>query len=241
MLWAIMKLDASVFVFSDYSPGHPRIDPLSRCKRIGRERFWNEVFRDFRRNHVPFDFVESTEECIIFRCGDKWGFLFFQDNNEVLARVSKSGWKIDMFVGICDGCLEGGNYECVNRGAFFSKLLTAGSNSLTYITDHCEILEAQVDASFAPWARFRRQVTYPDYWHFSLQRCLVRSGCDDDVILLISVLPHCSQPSESESQLCHLAPFVERCGSAIAEYGVRASEGRPVHPPQMTLPFHDLV
>lgn len=44
--------------------------------------------------------------------------------------------KINCFVGIRDGCCEGGNYECVNSTNFFGRLSALIADSAFYITDH---------------------------------------------------------------------------------------------------------
>lgn len=161
-LWAVMGLEAEVFVFSDF-----------RARtRQGRERFWEGIEADFRRHGQPLQLVKATVRTRVFRCGEKWGFLFFQDNNEVLARIQAAKWRISYFVGICDGCREGGNYECVHASPFLGKLLAAAAMPLMYFADHSELLSYwrhQVGHLF-----FHRQVVHQQRWTFALQDVLVR-------------------------------------------------------------------
>lgn len=75
-----MGLEAGVFVFSD-------------CRartRQGRQRFWQGIAEYFRRHGEPLQLVKATVRTRVSRCGEKWAFLFFQDNNEVLARIQAS-------------------------------------------------------------------------------------------------------------------------------------------------------
>jgi hypothetical protein len=56
--------------------------------------------------------------------------------------IRKSGLRISTFIGVTDGCSEGGNYECVNEMPFFRKILDLKpiGRDMTVITDHSEYL-----------------------------------------------------------------------------------------------------
>jgi len=125
------ELDYDVYIFSDY------LDPYYRNKD-GRARFWDA----FKNNlGCEIELVAATERTRVFRSGKKWGFLFFQDNNIVLDRIIKSGNRIACFCGVCCGCSEGGNYECVNEPKFLHKVLQAAHpDGMEYITDHSTLL-----------------------------------------------------------------------------------------------------
>ena len=127
--------DYDVFVFVD------NVTKWVRNKDLHGERrrnFWNQ----FKSNLPPdITLVGATDLVRVFRLGDQWGFLFFQDNNEVLWRIMKSFNRISAFIGICDGCAEGGNYECVNDAKFFKKVLgLMHPMGMTYLTDHSNVL-----------------------------------------------------------------------------------------------------
>lgn len=163
-LWPIMQLDADIFVFSDY---------YSETK-IGRTSFWEAIKTGFARHSQPVHEVFSTVRTRVFQVGNKWGFLFFQDNNAALERIRLSGLKIHTFVGICDGCSEGGNYECVHKEPFLGKLLTASEDRLEYFTDHSDIL--QIPRTLFNYERpqyFKGSVPHPDGWDFQLNSLLV--------------------------------------------------------------------
>jgi hypothetical protein len=125
----IMTLDCDVFVFADYGAS---ID-------AARRRFWYKIKADGPMGRSLI-LVASTVRTRVFRVGEKLGFLFFQDNNEVLARIRRTMRVVRCFVGINDGCREGGNYECVHSRPFLHSLLSASAEDLVYITDHSEYL-----------------------------------------------------------------------------------------------------
>lgn len=58
------------------------------------------------------------------------------DNNRALRILKGAGVKIKCFVGINDGCSEGGNHECVNNSSFFGRLSPILDDEIYYITDH---------------------------------------------------------------------------------------------------------
>jgi hypothetical protein len=127
--------DYDVFVFVDnVTKWEENKDLHSECRR----KFWKKFKSNLPPNIV---LVGSTNLARVFRLGDKWGFLFFQDNNEALNRIMKSFNRISAFIGICDGCAEGGNYECVNDANFFKKVLfLMNPKGMTYLTDHTNLL-----------------------------------------------------------------------------------------------------
>ena len=139
-LGPLLGMDYDVFVFADKSPSTGE----------GRRRFYSEV----KRNAPNITLHASTKRTRVFRFGSKWGFLFFQENNDVLERIKASGNSIACFIGINDGCREGGNYECVNEPKFFSKVLScAEPDGMTYVTDHTDVL--------------RKKSLYPDVDFFN--------------------------------------------------------------------------
>lgn len=58
------------------------------------------------------------------------------DNNRALRVLMEVGVKIDCFVGIQDGCIDGGNYECVSSNSFFARLSPVLKDKVIYITNH---------------------------------------------------------------------------------------------------------
>lgn len=170
-LWVVMRLDADVFIFCDRLP-----------QSAAREsQFWNSIWRKFRNHGIPILKVFSKAGAIVFRSGEKWGFFFFQENNDVLKRIDDAGGKIQQFVGVCDGCREGGNHECVHDDPFLGKLLSVASKQMDYFTDHSEFLQKP------PGWRGTRP-TYHLYkkhfsgWDFTLKSLLVLLS-DPDVTL----------------------------------------------------------
>ncbi|MEI6579542.1 MAG: HEAT repeat domain-containing protein [Eubacteriales bacterium] len=58
------------------------------------------------------------------------------DNEKAIRLMIDAGLKINCFVGIQDGCMEGGNYECINSQTFFSRLSPLIRDECLYITNH---------------------------------------------------------------------------------------------------------
>ncbi len=58
------------------------------------------------------------------------------DNNELLGLLFARGISISAVVIIRDGCIEGGNYECVLEDGFFGRLMPVASKSFKYFCDH---------------------------------------------------------------------------------------------------------
>lgn len=149
----IFDMPYDVFIFADYYP--PNADE--------RRAF----FKELRNSEPRVTLYRSTVRTRIFRVGDKWGFLFFQDNKEVFKRISNAGLKISCFVGVNDGCGEGGNYECVNDLNWLEKVFASFPKGRgKYITDHSRYLYPLPNLWNAP----PTPEPYPEFilkkWHF---------------------------------------------------------------------------
>jgi hypothetical protein len=101
-------------------------------------------------NFPELTLVRSFPEADVYLFEKKLIFMFYADNNRVFALLQKLNLKLSAFVGICDGCSEGGNYECVNSEPWLSKvfahfLFPHPKRSCYYITDHMEV-EADVQS-----------------------------------------------------------------------------------------------
>lgn len=132
----LLQLKSDVFVFSDYYPRNLE----------GRRRFWAGIVGDFTGRGVPLSLVYATKTVRVATSGDKWLFLFFEDNNRVLKRIAAAGWKIAQLFSVNDGCMEGGNYECVNEDPCMGKWLALMETGGEYITSHSSVLQKPV-----PW------------------------------------------------------------------------------------------
>jgi len=124
----VFSQGCDVVVCADYAPRNLE----------ARRAFWRKF-----KQHIPglVTLISSPESCRIFRVGHTIGILLFRDNNEVRERIRLSGHTISYFVGICDGCREGGNYECVNDKPFLDKVFALmHPTGMTYVTDHSACL-----------------------------------------------------------------------------------------------------
>jgi hypothetical protein len=123
-----MRLDADLFGLSEKRPGPGFLDRLQA---------------DFAAHRQPFTLLHSSAHHICFTTSHgKTAWVLFEDNNDALLHLHQSGLKIHIYVGICDGCCEGGNWECVNENPFFGHVLSlAAPDGMAYFTDHSPPLQ----------------------------------------------------------------------------------------------------
>lgn len=126
LLWAVMQLDADLFVFSD---------------KDRRYSSWAKIREDFARYRLPLELISRGPDFVQFRSGTKTGVLLWEDHNLVLDRLLDAGLRVHHFVGICDGCCEGGNYECVHERPFVQRLMRVAADGMRYTTDHSRPLQ----------------------------------------------------------------------------------------------------
>jgi hypothetical protein len=126
LLWAAMAIDCDLFVFAEKDRLHVT---------------WDMIGADFAGNGVSLDVLEKGDGFVRFRCNGKLGVVLWEDNNVVLERILRQGLKVHHFIGICDGCMEGGNYECVHDRPFLSRLLVVAADGMRYSTDHSALLK----------------------------------------------------------------------------------------------------
>jgi HEAT repeat protein len=58
------------------------------------------------------------------------------DNEYCIRLMIDAGLKIRFFVGVQDGCCEGGNHECINSQTFFTRLSPLMGEDCLYLTNH---------------------------------------------------------------------------------------------------------
>jgi hypothetical protein len=212
--WVVAGLDADVFVFSDKLPANAR----------QRARFWHTFRQGFVRHGLRPILQFATVRTCFFRVQDKFIFLFFQDNSRALARIHDAGWYISTFVGICDGCMEGGNYSCVHDDPFLSNVLAAAADGMDYLTDHSDLLSTPSDWRSNWTSKFRHQVSHPSGWDFNLHSLLFLDEKHPEVPYKILKFPGYQYiaPSSSSLPLARLLPMRQKYGSGmLAHYQVR--------------------
>jgi hypothetical protein len=165
LLSPLLQLKSNVFVFSDYFPRD-----LS-----SRRKFWAGIVADFAGRGIPLSLLYATRTARVAKSGDKWILLFFEDNNRVLERIAVAGWKIAQFFSVNDGCMEGGNYECVNRDPCMGRWLDLMENGGDYFTTHSAPLQNPL-----PWFSPRVHPSFKTHFlhasgaRFFLTRLLIR-------------------------------------------------------------------
>lgn len=126
LLWAVMRLDCELFVMAEKQP--PRT-------------LWERIAAEFARRHLPVERLHESVRHLAFASQGKEAWIFFEDNNATLQRIGDAGLRIASFVGICDGCREGGNLECVHERPFLRRLLPLAHDGMRYFTDHSHPLQ----------------------------------------------------------------------------------------------------
>lgn len=166
LLWTVMRLNADVFVFADY---------IGRVAKF-REDLWNQFRSDCSKQCEPLTSVYSSDAMRAFKCGEKVGLLLFQDDNEFLEKLYDDGCRISILVGFCDGCAEGGNYECVHEDPFLGKVVSLAQSPFQYFTDHSDLLESCAETSRFGHRYFRQYCAHSTGWEFTLRCVLVDIG-----------------------------------------------------------------
>ena len=93
--------------------------------------------------HLPYDYIilnsflfyKREQGEYIRLVGGKVLLMPF-DNEKAIRLMIDAGLKIHCFVGIQDGCVDGGNHECINSQTFFSRLSPLIKDECLYITNH---------------------------------------------------------------------------------------------------------
>lgn len=233
LLWAVMQLDCDVFIFSD---------------KDNHYNSWSKIRADFASHRQALELMGRGSNFVQFRSGQKIGLLLWEDNNLVLDHLHEARLQVHQFVGICDGCCEGGNYECVHERPFIRRLMRVAANGMHYATDHSRPLQKR--SIYNGWGmhqsrKFLEHVMLDDFpepphwarnhgWYeplphevrearFELQGVLIRPD-DHDTSNGLAVLP---KGSMNVQQLETLRPFRSLAGRGIlAEYRVSVQRYR---------------
>ena len=140
LLWAVMQLNSDLFVFSDNQ---------------SELNSWSKIEADFRRHRRLAELLYEGADHLLFRSNGKMALYFYEDNNLTLKRLHAAGMQVHHFVGICDGCREGGNYECVHDLGYLRQLTQLAAPEMRYTTDHSALLQRQ-----ASWNAKRKFLPY---------------------------------------------------------------------------------
>lgn len=123
--------NADIIIFSDFRPK----------SRASRHAFWKIFHQSCDLHNVRL--IAATNVSRVFRIDkQKWGIFLFLENNRAVKMIRDSGLQISTFIGVTDGCAEGGNYECCNETPFFEKIVTLmpDAGNMSVITDHSPYL-----------------------------------------------------------------------------------------------------
>ena len=180
LLWTVMQLDCDLFVFSDKDRSYAD---------------WEILEKDFATHQQPLELLKLSTDLVSFRSGEKTGILIWHDNNLVLDSLKKHGLKVHHFVGICDGCCEGGNYECVHERPFVRRLMQVAAKDMYYTTDHSRPLQNFSGRGMWRGVKFMEHVKlsdFPEPWEYQRKNpCwpeIEKNECPDASFELLGVL-----------------------------------------------------
>ena len=86
---------------------------------------------------------------VVFETPGKRGYYFFLENNIALEVIRGLTPHLNYFVGVRDGCAEGGNFECVNDPQFLQKVVEfCPPEGMSIINDHSDFLDKNPEYIF---------------------------------------------------------------------------------------------
>ncbi len=92
---------------------------------------------------LPYDYIILNSKSFglrgqagKIRMAGKKVILMPFDNEYCIRLMIDAGLKIRFFVGVQDGCCEGGNHECINSQTFFTRLSPLIGEQCLYLTNH---------------------------------------------------------------------------------------------------------
>lgn len=103
----------------------------------------------------------DTDHFFVFETQGKRGYYIFLENNVALEVIRKLTTKLDYFVGVRDGCEEGGNFECTNVPPFLEKIINFCSpEGMSIILDHSDFLDRNPEFIFGEnYIKFENNLT----------------------------------------------------------------------------------
>ncbi len=119
---AVFSLDADTFFFSDQLQLN---------------------LSDNLHHQIPgIKIILDNDSFAVFETPGKRGYYFHLENNVALEVIRGLTPYLNYFIGVRDGCQEGGNFECVNDPPFLQKAVEfCPQEGLSIINDHSEFLD----------------------------------------------------------------------------------------------------
>jgi hypothetical protein len=166
----LTELPYDIFVLSDRSTFRQKcMDRQSAMERWGQLTANTGLQGHIAGAHyLDPAFVAQTDS-------GKWIFFFPCDNNEVLDMLGSAGVKLSCLLGIKDGCVDGGNHECVNGWHFLAAAFSImHPMGMDYYLDHSWMLD-RVNATEGSWdTRARPNSPEGPYPEFVLSEAYMR-------------------------------------------------------------------
>jgi hypothetical protein len=130
----ILNLPFDVILLSDYIDCN-----RNRKNRVNTNQSEIEANLNIltRGMHIEIERnINKDESYIVFEIDQKIFIYYFEDNRNVRNRLIEQGIKLDAFIIHNDGCMEGGNYECVTNSEWSKEMEKVYKDNTIIVQDH---------------------------------------------------------------------------------------------------------
>lgn len=130
----IFQLPFDVILLSDYIDNN-----RNRRNRVNsdEEEILNNLNRLTKGKHFLIEKrIDKEESYIVFEYNTKVYIYYFEDNRNVRNRLIEQGVRLDAFIIHNDGCMEGGNYECVTNRDWMDEIEKTFKEDTVIVKDH---------------------------------------------------------------------------------------------------------
>lgn len=102
----------------------------------------SQLLRFLRDPRQEITMIEENEDFLVFEKGSKRGYYLFIENNQAIDLITRVAGCLHLFIGVRDGCVEGGNFECVNNLPYIEKVVKlAPPEGMDLYLDHSEFFD----------------------------------------------------------------------------------------------------
>jgi hypothetical protein len=134
----ILSFPFDVMILSDYVDSQSVSEWKGHiCSNASTIRSFFMKYEIKVRNFIEFE-TDPSLSYGVFERNNKIFIYFFEDNNHTQRRILEANIKLDGLITINDGCMEGGNYECINREEWIDRIRPALKEDAVHARDHSD-------------------------------------------------------------------------------------------------------
>ena len=130
----IFKLPFDVILLSDYIDNNR--DRKNRVNSNEKEILTNLNRLTKGRHFIIEKKIDKNESYIVFQYNNRIYIFYFEDNRNVRNRLIEQEIQLDAFIIHNDGCMEGGNYECVTNRDWMLEIEKTFKEDTVIVKDH---------------------------------------------------------------------------------------------------------